>query len=190
MIVPSSKVVGHLKLLGKVLERINSAGLKLQPSKCHFGKRSVDYLDFVIAAGKLSRNPKKIEAIQNFVTPCCPKDIGQFIGLCQFYARLIPNFATLAVPLYDLQNDSKQKFVWTVVANEAFRKINPLMTRITFGSCLCFNFGNNVISTLTHNCCFIISPTGTVLNMFRLGMNMCNCLFLFMNDLNLIKLIT
>ena len=56
-----SEVLAHLE---QVLQKLEMAGLKLNPKKCHLFQRQVDYLgcQHVISAEGVATDPKKIEA--------------------------------------------------------------------------------------------------------------------------------
>jgi len=43
-------------------------------------------------------NPKKISAIIHFPIPKTTKKINEFLGLCEFYRKFLPNFANVVRP--------------------------------------------------------------------------------------------
>ena len=59
----------HLNSLKEVLNAIQNAGLKLKPSKCHFGQTSVKFLGFQIADTGLAPDPEKVKAIKEYPVP-------------------------------------------------------------------------------------------------------------------------
>ena len=60
----------HLEHLKLVTDRLQSAGLKLKPSKCHLLRKGVEYLGHVITPQGLKSNPKLISAVREFPVPC------------------------------------------------------------------------------------------------------------------------
>ena len=52
--------------ISRVLARLQEAGLKLKPSKCHFKCQRVEYLGHLITPQGLLPNPKKVSAVTNF----------------------------------------------------------------------------------------------------------------------------
>ena len=52
-----------------VLHRLQAAGLKLKPGKCHFVCQQVEYLGHLITPKGLLPNPKKVSAVTDFLTP-------------------------------------------------------------------------------------------------------------------------
>ena len=59
----------HLHNLGKVLERLNKAGLRLKKAKCEFMLPQVDYLGHAISAEGLKPTKEKVRAILQAPTP-------------------------------------------------------------------------------------------------------------------------
>ena len=59
--------------MGKVLTRLEEAGLRLKPSKCAFAQEKVEYLGHTLSASGVSPNDKKVEAVKNFPTPSVVK---------------------------------------------------------------------------------------------------------------------
>eukprot|EP00731_Ephydatia_muelleri_P000008 Em0001g8a len=111
--------IGHLKL---VLERITQANLKLKPSKCHFIRKEVEYLGHVITPEGLRTNQKLVQAVQEFPTPKDLSRVRQYLGMCSYYRRFIPHFATIAKPLHILTRKGAE-FEWTAQCEDAFQTL-------------------------------------------------------------------
>eukprot|EP00731_Ephydatia_muelleri_P029828 Em0021g351a len=111
--------IGHLKL---VLERITQANLKLKPSKCHFIRKEVEYLGHVITSEGLRTNQKLVQAVQEFPTPKDLSRVRQYLGMCSYYRRFIPHFATIAKPLHILTRKGAE-FEWTAQCEDAFQTL-------------------------------------------------------------------
>ena len=99
IVVYSSSLEEHSQKLKKLLGRLKTAGLTLQPEKCHFLRREITYLGHVITENEVKPDPRKIEAVKNFPRPKNRKNVKQFLGLIGYYRRFIPEFAKLAKPL-------------------------------------------------------------------------------------------
>ena len=59
----------HLQHLRLVFDRFREAGLKLKPSKCHFGQTKVNYLGHVITPEGLQPDPVKVKVVQEYPVP-------------------------------------------------------------------------------------------------------------------------
>ena len=74
----------HNVNLGKVLERMRSAGLRLQPKKCHIVCEEVQYLEHVVSGEGVRTDPKKLEAVKQYPTPTDVKTLRSFLGLASY----------------------------------------------------------------------------------------------------------
>ena len=102
----------HLQHLRLVFDRFREAGLKLKPSKCHFGQTKVSYLGHVITPEGLQPDPAKVKVVQEYPVPKTVKDVRAFLGLTNYYSKFIKGCAQIASPLHELTKKGT-KFVWT-----------------------------------------------------------------------------
>jgi hypothetical protein len=82
----------------------------------------------------------KVEAVENWPTPSCQKDVEEFLGLAGYYRHFIKDFSRIAGPLADLTGTQRKgkgvgagggkptrtpvkKFVWTVDHDQAFAQV-------------------------------------------------------------------
>ena len=112
----------HLNNLKEVLNAIQNAGLKLKPSKCHFGQRSVKFLGFQIADTGLAPDPEKVKAIKEYPVPKDLTELRRFIGMISYYRHFISGFSDIAHPLHRLlQKDAK--FEWNQSCQNSFESL-------------------------------------------------------------------
>ena len=116
----------HLKNIARVLDRLQEAGLKLKPSKCHFLLRQVQYLGHTISDQGISPDASKIEAVKSFPEPTDLKSLRSFLGLASYYRRFIPGFSAVANPLFKLTRKNVN-FCWSVTCQEAFERLKQLL---------------------------------------------------------------
>jgi len=62
----------------------------------------VCYLGHIIGDGGMYNDPEKVTAITNFPKPRTLRSLRSFMGLCEWYRKFVPNFASLSAPLSDL----------------------------------------------------------------------------------------
>ena len=104
----------HLKTLGRVLTRLQEAGLKLKRSKCSFMVSTVEYLGHVIS------EKEKTKAIVNAPTPQNVTQLKSFLGLLNYYGKFLPHLASMLAPLYTLLKKGPP-WHWGKEQNQAFR---------------------------------------------------------------------
>jgi hypothetical protein len=122
VIIFSTTFEQHLMAIEQVLERIESANLKLQARKCHFCMREVSYLGYLITADGLKPDPRRVSKIIEMQLPADQKALMRFIGAMSYYRRFIPNFSKTASILHRMI-ESKEKFAWNDDAKVAFEKL-------------------------------------------------------------------
>jgi len=119
IVLYASSLREHEIKFNKLAERLRKANLRLQPDKCEFLRKEVNYLGHVIGEDGVRPDPKKIEAIENFPRPQNPKAIKQFLGLAGYYRRFLPDFSKTARPLTNLLKKDIE-FEWTDAQELAF----------------------------------------------------------------------
>ncbi|CEM38270.1 unnamed protein product [Vitrella brassicaformis CCMP3155] len=114
--------------LREVLDRVKLAGIKFQPKKCILGTRRMEYLGHMISAKGLEPVASKIQAVKDWKLPKTQKELHTFYGLCSYYRRFVPNFATIAAPLSAaLSTKAPKTFEWTPEMKEAFWKLKKAL---------------------------------------------------------------
>jgi hypothetical protein len=85
ILIWSSTLNKHQKIIHEVLQRLKEHDLYLRPEKCKFEQSYVNYLGLVISPGKVSMDPVKVQAIQDWTLPTKLKEVRSFIGFANFY---------------------------------------------------------------------------------------------------------
>lgn len=129
IIVVSSSFEEHVSLLLRVLDKLRYANLTVNLEKCKFFRSELKYLGYVVDARGLRTDPEKVEAILNYPTPTCRKEVKRFLGTATWYRRFVPNFSTIAGPLNKLtsQKKSAPPFKWSPEADDAFNKLKECL---------------------------------------------------------------
>ena len=109
----------HLRGKGKLLDRhafeehyiqvrallraLADCHLQVRPEKCHMFMGRVKYCGHILEGGMRKPAPSKVAAIkestESMITT--PKQMKEFLGVCNWYSIYIPNYAALAAPLMD-----------------------------------------------------------------------------------------
>ena len=110
----------HLNTLDKVLDRLETAGLRLKKSKCILMAPSVEYLGHRIDKHGLHPTEEKIRAVQEAPEPQNVTELKSFLGLISYYGKFLPNLSTTLAPLYNLLRSST-KWRWTVQRSKLSR---------------------------------------------------------------------
>ena len=122
VIIVGKDFAEHLQNLQAVFRRLQSAGLKLQPAKCAFLRKEVNYLGHVVSENGVSTDPSKTDKVAKWPVPNSAKDVKRFLGFASYYRRFIRNFATIAKPLHRL-TERTAEFRWTAQCQDAFEEL-------------------------------------------------------------------
>ena len=115
------------KRLQEVFDRLEAAGLKLVPWKCHLLRKEVAFLGHRVSAAGIRADPSKVEAVQAWPTPTSVTHVRSFLGWCSYYRKFIRNFADIAGPLHALTSKSRE-FRWTQECEQAMDKLKTACT--------------------------------------------------------------
>ena len=91
---------------------------------------SVSFHDYCVSKEGIATDPKHVEKIKNAKPPSNMKQLESFVGLANFYGRMIPDFATKMLPLNEIR---KEEIKWEKEEQNAFENnknelcANPLV---------------------------------------------------------------
>ena len=110
-----------IKNLDVIFYRLMTFGFKLKPEKLSLAKSEVPMLGFVLKGPSVGLSTSKLRTTETWPTPSNKDEVVSFVSFCNFLRRHVERFSALSKPLYDLASkETKEPFVWTNKANEAF----------------------------------------------------------------------
>ena len=115
ILISGSTIEEHLQTLDIVLQKLESAGLKLNKAKCFFLHSQVEYLGHIIDKVGLHPTTEKVLAIREAPRPRNVSELRSFFGIINYYNRFLPNLSTKLAPLYRLL---QKNVPWTWGNNE------------------------------------------------------------------------
>lgn len=131
VIVYSADYDSHLLHLEQVFERLHQHGLKLNPKKSFFFRRSVHYLGHVVSQHGVATDPEKVSAVQQWATPKTVKEVRAFLGFVGYYRRFISGFSHIAGPLHKLLQGTTgtkaTRIQWTRDCQDAFEQLKQAL---------------------------------------------------------------
>ena len=113
--------------LRDVFLRFRQANLKLKSSKCKLLRDSVVFLGHLVSQHGVTCNPAKVEVIRNWPQPKNKTHVRQFVGLINYYRRMIPFCADRVQPLTKLTKKGVE-FVWGKEQESSFNDMKTCLT--------------------------------------------------------------
>ena len=116
----------HDVALIRVLQRFADCGLTLGLPKCEFNVTSVKFFGVIFSAAGMTPDPAKVAALDAATPPTTATEVRSFLGMTNFSAPFIPNYANITKPLRQL-TCKDHKFVWTNECEAAFNQLRDIL---------------------------------------------------------------
>ena len=118
------------QILQECFNRMRQYNMKFNIKKCVFGATDVTYLGYKISSHGVSPANDKVQAIKAFQAPTTMKEVRAFIGFCNYFRRMIPNFSRMAHPLIAM---TRKDAGWKAgeLPAEAMRSFDQLKTALS-----------------------------------------------------------
>ncbi|PAA69616.1 hypothetical protein BOX15_Mlig032248g1 [Macrostomum lignano] len=110
------------KIREQVLNKLKAANVKINEAKCVMEANSLKFLGHIIDDEGIKPDPGMVKRVMDVEVPKTKKDLERFLGLAQFYGRLVPNFSEKCRPLQELRRGDRV-FEWNAVAEAAFSEV-------------------------------------------------------------------
>ncbi|GFY22532.1 retrovirus-related Pol polyprotein from transposon opus [Trichonephila clavipes] len=128
VIITSPSFTQHVKHLKEVFRLLHEARLILNKNKCKFACEELKYLGLILNKEGIKTDENKVHAIVEMKPPRNSKGVSKFLGMSQWFAKFIKNYADLCEPLYNLKPKLK-KFIWSIEAQKAFDAVKAAITK-------------------------------------------------------------
>ena len=117
----------HMLHLAIVFQRLSAAGLTLKLKKCTFATHEVEYLGHLLTRDGVKPVERLLQAVREFPTPTCEKDVRSFVHLAGYYRKFVQDFARKSEPLTRLTRKTVD-FCWGEEQAAAFRLLKRSLT--------------------------------------------------------------
>ena len=120
----------HDERLMRVLERIESVGVTLNPEKCEFSKSSVRFLGHCIDKDGVRADPEKTAAICSMQPPRSVSELRRFMGMINQTGKFSPNIAEISKLLRELLS-AKRAWCWGPDQERSFNELKQELMKPT-----------------------------------------------------------
>ena len=111
----------HDRHLLQVLNKCREIGLKLNPDKCQFGQKQVQFYGNTISSEGVKPDPAKVDIIIKMPSPKMKVELASFLGMCNYLSAYIPCLSDVTTTLRQL-NKKSVEFAWNSTYERAFRQ--------------------------------------------------------------------
>ena len=117
----------HDTQLKAVLQRLQEAGLTLNPEKCQFSRNSVKFLGHLLDQEGIHPDSDKVAAIVQVQSPNDASTVRRFLGMANQMSKFCPNLAAKTELLRELLNKSNE-WTWGEVQEKAFQDVKTSLS--------------------------------------------------------------
>jgi hypothetical protein len=105
--------------VSSVLKRLEEKHVTINTEKSVMFSESLSFLGHLVTPKGIQPDPQIAEKILSCQPPRDRKELESFLGLINFFGKMIPKFAALSVPLNQLRRKDVP-YAWSTVQQEAF----------------------------------------------------------------------
>ncbi|XP_047476454.1 uncharacterized protein LOC125030461 [Penaeus chinensis] len=128
VLVHTSTLAEHQKLLDVVFSKLSLHRMTLKPSKCEIAFTRTHFLGHTVGDGKCECQQEKLQMIRMAPRPVNQHQLRSFLGLVGYYRSFIKNFTQIALPLFNLlKKDCSIKLVWGAEQEKSFTTLKETL---------------------------------------------------------------
>ena len=109
------------------MKRIQSAGLRLNPTKIRFKVTQAVFMGHLVTRDGLKPDPSKVSAVADLEAPTDKEGVRRILGVMTYLAKFCPQLSTISKPLRDLLRQDSA-FIWAPQHDEALTHFKRLAT--------------------------------------------------------------
>lgn len=85
--------------IDKMTYALHQANMKVSLEKCQFFEKEIEFLGHLVTGSRIKVDPKKLDTIRLFPEPSTMRELRSFLGLANYYRKVVKGFARIAEPL-------------------------------------------------------------------------------------------
>lgn len=128
IIIFSKSAEDHEAHLKDIMRRISAFGLKLNPLKCKFFQRMIQYLGYLVGNGKVRMSPAAIDKILNYERPTAVPQLHTFVAMVQHYSEFLKDFAEDTRLLWTMIRERDME--WNEQRARAFETLKAAISKV------------------------------------------------------------
>jgi transposase InsO family protein len=114
--------------VASVLQRLEQKAVTINSDKSVLNVERVKFLGHILTPSGIFPDPDIVNKITSLPPPKNKRELESFLGLINFFGRMVPDFAKLTLPLHSLRK-KETPFVWTDEHNKCFEELLKNMSK-------------------------------------------------------------
>ena len=121
ILIMSHTLEDHINLVERVLNTLETSGIKINVKKCQFFQDKVDFLGHSIGRNGIAKSAKYLDVVRNFPRPQTISELRSFLGLINFQRKFVSDCSQIVKPLSRLTGaDGNSQLNWSTEMDNAF----------------------------------------------------------------------
>jgi len=112
ILIYSENMEHNIKLVQKVLDRLEPHDLGVSLKKSVFHQEEVEFLGYIVKTSGVTMSDRKVKSVQNWAHTRLVKEVQKFIGFANFYRRFIKDFSKQCKPITETSKGNPKDFHW------------------------------------------------------------------------------
>jgi len=108
-----------------VLQKVAAAGITLNPAKCEFSCKEIQFLGQLVDSEGIRADPNKVKAVQQIKEPKNISELRRFLGMINQLGKFTPDLAENTKPLRDLLS-TKNQWIWGSAQQKTFKQLQTV----------------------------------------------------------------
>ncbi|MBM6549372.1 RNA-directed DNA polymerase [Streptococcus dysgalactiae subsp. equisimilis] len=126
VIIHASDKKTHDERLMALLQCFKEANVRVNPQKWALGVTEFNCLRYHVSPTGFRPDMNRLKGLVDVTSPSNIHELRSVMGALQYYSKFIPNFASVADPLFILLNS--KDFAWTTTHEKVLRKLLSILT--------------------------------------------------------------
>lgn len=129
LLVWGETIQEHDVRLIELHKRASEYNLKLNKKKCQIRTSQIKYISHVLTTEGLKPDEEKVRAVVRLPPPEDKQALQRFLGMLQYFAKIIPKLSEVSAPLRQLlENDAE--WIWGSEQEKSFQKLKTLIRNV------------------------------------------------------------
>ena len=130
ILIYSENMGDHIKLVQKVLDKLEQHNLAVSLKYLVFHKEEVKFLGYIVKISVVTMSERKVKSIRDWAHPRSGKEVQIFISFANFYRRFIKDFLKIWKPITKMLKGDPKAFRSGREQVEAFEELKERFTPV------------------------------------------------------------